>query len=232
MRNSKPKSVSARIHLGNLPFATLSPPSMSVPTCSDHHTSLTRSSCQLDANSDSKFDVSWSSDAATSQLGQTGFDRDDPLESVLFRVSPVHLPHRCHYTPTVEYLHGPPHTLHTMPSMIQSWIFGCSEGPSRMFRRSKSDVPKVQDVPKVPVGCSEGPSWMFGRSESDVWKVLGCLEVPDVWKFQSDVRRLLGDGIVTSHIYTYIMSNVCQSQCDVECVLRELGPLLWLARAT
>ena len=175
MRNSKPKSVSARIHLGNLPFATLSPPSMSVPTCSDHHTSLTRSSCQLDANSDSKFDVSWSSDAATSQLGQTGFDRDDPLESVLFRVSPVHLPHRCHYTPTVEYLHGPPHTLHTMPSMIQSWIFGCSEGPSRMFRRSKSDVPKVQDVPKVPVGCSEGPgclegpSRMFGRS-SDVWK--------------------------------------------------------------
>ena len=41
---------------------------------------------------------------------------------------------------------------------------GCSEGPSRMFRRSQSDVPKV------PVGCSEGPSWMFGRSQSDVWK--------------------------------------------------------------
>ena len=144
MRNSKPKSVSARIHLGNLPFATLSPPSMSVPTCSDHHTSLTRSSCQLDANSDSKFDVSWSSDAATSQLGQTGFDRDDPLESVLFRVSPVHLPHRCHYTPTVEYLHGPPHTLHTMPSMIQSWIFRCSKGPSWMFQRSQLDVWKSQ----------------------------------------------------------------------------------------
>ena len=179
MRNSKPKSVSARIHLGNLPFATLSPPSMSVPTCSDHHTSLTRSSCQLDANSDSKFDVSWSSDAATSQLGQTGFDRDDPLESVLFRVSPVHLPHRCHYTPTVEYLHGPPHTLHTMPSMIQSWIFRCSEGPSRMFRRSKSDVPKVQVGCSEGPRCSEGPSWMFGRSQSDVWKVrVGCLEGP------------------------------------------------------
>ena len=76
---------------------------------------------------------------------------------------PVHLPHRCHYTPTVEYLHGPPHTLHTMPSMIQSWIFGCSEGPSRMFR----------------------------RSQLDVWKVpVGCLEVPDVWKFQLDVQIL------------------------------------------
>ena len=97
----------------------------------------------------------------------------------LFCISPVHLLHRCHYTPTVEYLHGPPHTLHTMPSMIQSWIFGCSEGPSRMFRRSKSDVPKVQDVPKVPVGCSEGPSRMFRRSQSDVWKVrVGCLEGP------------------------------------------------------
>ena len=63
---------------------------------------------------------------------------------------------------------------------------GCSEGPSRMFRRSQSDVPKVpvgcsegpsrmfrrsqSDVPKVPVGCSEGPSRMFGRSQSDVWK--------------------------------------------------------------
>ena len=81
----------------------------------------------------------------------------------LFRISPVHLLHRCHYTLTVEYLHGPPHTLHTMPSMIQSWIFGCSEGPSRMFRRSQLNVPKV------PVGCLEGPSWMFGSPR--------CLEV-------------------------------------------------------
>ena len=208
MRNSKPKSVSARIHLGNLPFATLSPPSMSVPTCSDHHTSLTRSSCQLDANSDSKFDVSWSSDAATSQLGQTGFDRDDPLESVLFRVSPVHLPHRCHYTPTVEYLHGPPHTLHTMPSMIQSWIFGCSEGPSRMFRRSKMFRRSQLDVRKVPVGCLEGPSRMFGRSL-------------DVWKSQmfGSSSRTFGDcwemGL-SPHIYT---RTLCQMFVNLNAML-------------
>ena len=41
---------------------------------------------------------------------------------------------------------------------------GCSEGPSRMFRRSQSDVPKV------PVGCLEGPSRMFGSPR--------CSEVP------------------------------------------------------
>ena len=32
---------------------------------------------------------------------------------------------------------------------------------------------------------------MFRRSQLDVWKVpVGCLEVPDVWKFQLDVQIL------------------------------------------
>ena len=116
-------------------------------------------------------------------------------------------------------------------------------------RRETFVVQSKSDVPKVPVGCSEGPSWMFRRSQSDVWKVpVGCLEVPDVRKFQSDVRRLFGDGIVTSYIivmvlclaYTQLSHKACTvstticiaMQCDVECVLREIRPLLWLARAT
>ncbi|KAH9020631.1 hypothetical protein EDB85DRAFT_2152955 [Lactarius pseudohatsudake] len=32
--------------------------------------------------------------------------------------SPVRLPHRWHYTPATEYVHGPPHTLQAVPSMI------------------------------------------------------------------------------------------------------------------
>ncbi|KAH9014871.1 hypothetical protein EDB85DRAFT_2157118 [Lactarius pseudohatsudake] len=33
-------------------------------------------------------------------------------------VFPVRLPHRRHYTPATEYVHGPPHTLRAVPSMI------------------------------------------------------------------------------------------------------------------
>ncbi|KAH9171776.1 hypothetical protein EDB89DRAFT_2229826 [Lactarius sanguifluus] len=32
--------------------------------------------------------------------------------------SPVRLPHRRHYTPATEYVHGPPHTLRAVPSLI------------------------------------------------------------------------------------------------------------------
>lgn len=41
-----------------------------------------------------------------------------PLFRWLAHASPVRLPHRRHYTPATEYSHGPPHTLRTVPSMI------------------------------------------------------------------------------------------------------------------
>ncbi|KAH9047509.1 CHAT domain-containing protein [Lactarius deliciosus] len=41
-----------------------------------------------------------------------------PLFRWLAWASPVRLPHRRHYTPATEYVHGPPHTLRAMPSMI------------------------------------------------------------------------------------------------------------------
>jgi len=41
-----------------------------------------------------------------------------PLFRWLAWASPVRLPHRRHYTPATEYVHGPPHTLRAVPSMI------------------------------------------------------------------------------------------------------------------
>ena len=41
-----------------------------------------------------------------------------PLFRWLAWASPVRLPHRRHYTPATEYMHGPPHTLRAVPSMI------------------------------------------------------------------------------------------------------------------
>ncbi|KAH9025948.1 hypothetical protein EDB85DRAFT_2149400 [Lactarius pseudohatsudake] len=41
-----------------------------------------------------------------------------PLFRWLAWASPVRLPHRRHYTPATEYIHGPPHTLRAVPSMI------------------------------------------------------------------------------------------------------------------
>ncbi|KAH8992699.1 hypothetical protein EDB92DRAFT_1815843 [Lactarius akahatsu] len=41
-----------------------------------------------------------------------------PLFRCLAWASPVRLPHRRHYMPATEYVHGPPHTLRAVPSMI------------------------------------------------------------------------------------------------------------------
>ncbi|KAI0062728.1 hypothetical protein BV25DRAFT_1803341 [Artomyces pyxidatus] len=41
-----------------------------------------------------------------------------PLFRWLAHASPIRLPNRRHYTPATEYVHGPPHSLRTIPSVI------------------------------------------------------------------------------------------------------------------
>ncbi|KAH9990812.1 hypothetical protein BJV77DRAFT_1119763, partial [Russula vinacea] len=107
---------------------------------------------------------------------------------------------------------------------------GCSEGPSRMFRRSQSDVPKV------PVGCSEGPSWMFQRSQLDVPKVpVGCLEGPSrMFESPRCSEVPVGRSEIVRRWDCHLVHHRHGALPCLHATLTQglYRPLLWLARAT
>ncbi|KAH9047514.1 hypothetical protein EDB83DRAFT_2677071 [Lactarius deliciosus] len=99
-----------------------------------------------------------------------------PLFRWLAWASPVRLPHRRHYTPATEYVHGPPHTLRAVPSMIDLDLSvaevvdedaGVASGrrgrSSGTVKRRGSPSGSVQEKAVTFEEVSEGGTWEDGE---------------------------------------------------------------------
>ncbi|KAH9162887.1 hypothetical protein EDB89DRAFT_2234509 [Lactarius sanguifluus] len=99
-----------------------------------------------------------------------------PLFRWLVWASPVRLPHRRHYTPATEYVHGPSHTLRAVPSMIDldlsvaevvdedaGVVSGRRGRSSGAVKRRGSPSGSVQEKAVRFEEVSEGGTWEDGE---------------------------------------------------------------------
>ncbi|KAH9005599.1 hypothetical protein EDB86DRAFT_3071372 [Lactarius hatsudake] len=78
-------------------------------------------------------------------------------------LNPVRLPHRRHYMPATEYVHGPPHTLRAVPSMIDLG-FSVAEDACGASERRGSPSGSVQEKAVVFEEASEGGAGEDGET--------------------------------------------------------------------